>query len=70
MFIFLQKFCQIFSQNNISQQWYGQHFEFTVLRLMENTFDSQKHESRHFYSYLTNKTLPPIVIITSQAEEN
>ena len=46
----------------------GKVFKFMVLRLLENTFASQKIEFSYFYSP-PFKTLPLVLNITSQAEQ-
>ena len=45
-------------------------FKFMMLRLLANTFVSQKTESVHFYSLAPSKTLPQFFIITPQTEGN
>ena len=46
-------------------------FKFIVFRVLENALVNQKIRSRHFFSYLLNRALPKVFIITPpQAVEN
>lgn len=45
-------------------------FKFMVVRLLENTFATQKKKIKRFLFIRTDKTFPHVLIITSQAEED
>ena len=49
-FIFAEYFLNFFFKPVYLSPWLMKSFKFTVLRLLENTFVSQKIESGHFYS--------------------
>ena len=53
-----------FLSNLCMQPWFGNFFKFVVSRILENVFESQKIESRHFY------LCPQVLDITPQGEGN
>ena len=59
-----------FFSNLYIPPWLRKSFKFMVLRLLENTFVSEKLESVYFYSYPQAKLSPWSLSSPLQAEEN
>ena len=70
--LFQQNISRIFSQTCISPPWLRKGFLFMVLRLLTDTFVSQK-QKKWVWSFLLmplTKPLPQVLIIIHQAEGN
>ena len=66
----LQNISWFFSQTSLSHHDWKKCFKFMVLRLLENTFVSQRIESVHFYSCPQARPFPRFLSSLLQAEGN